>query len=151
MMRLALFAASMAVSMSAGATAAVLDVRPPHVDMLELANAVPDSSVCETTEFKIYFEQGQTRLTEAAERMLDTIGHQVKGCAIHAIRLEAASREVSTTDGQKLAGERGASILKALAARGVNTDQIVVVASGLPNEPASVEPQHLTVGIAASK
>ena len=150
-MRLALFAAAMAVSVSAGATAGALDLRPPHVDMLELTGAVPNSPVCETAEFKIYFEQGQARLTEAAERTLDVVGHQVKGCAINAIRLEAPTSDVSTREGQKIAGERGAMILKALAARGVNAEQVVVVASGLPNEPASASPQHLTVGIAASR
>ena len=148
-MRLALFAAAMAASVSIGSAAAVVDVRPPHLD-ITARGAPTDEAICHSISFNVYFEQGGSRLSDPAERTLDLISHHMHGCAVGAIALTASADDVASADGRRIAGLRGAAVIKALGVRGVSPQTLVIAQEGAPNQPASAAPQHLTVSIEAS-
>jgi hypothetical protein len=145
-MRWVLFATAMAASVTAGAGAAVLDIRPAHTSA-----SADASSICEPITFNLYFERDQARLSEPAERMLDMVGGNVRGCTIETVSIDTPASDVASSEGRRVAGLRGAAVLKALNARGVAATSIVVTQSGSPNEPASVAPPHIAVAIEASK
>lgn len=147
-MRWALFATAMAASITAGAGAAALDLRPPHIDVTMSQH---DQQICEPIKFNVYFEQGQTRLSEPAERMLDMVGSHVRGCTVASVGIDTPAADVASADGRHIAGLRGAVLVKALHARGVNAQAFVISQSGSPNEPASAAPPHVSVAIDAAK
>jgi hypothetical protein len=147
-MRWAFLATAMAVSATAGAGAAVLDVRSPHITKV---NTTSDQQVCEPANFNIYFERDKARLTEPAEQMFDMIGSHVRGCSIDSLALDTPAADVASPAGRRIAGLRGAAIVKALRARGITAAALVVSQSGSANEPASITPPHLSVGLGVSK
>jgi outer membrane protein OmpA-like peptidoglycan-associated protein len=94
---------------------------------------------CEPLRFTVYFQHDQAELTGAAKTTLDFAGHAVNGCAIDALTIQADADTVSTPEGRKLSGLRGAALLRELNARGVAPGAIVISAAET-QEPASAEP-----------
>jgi hypothetical protein len=96
-------------------------------------------ATCEPLRFSVYFQHDQAELTGAAKTTLDFAGHAVDGCTIEALTIQADSDTVSTPEGRKLAGLRGAALLRELNIRGVAPTAIVIGAAET-GEPASAEP-----------
>jgi outer membrane protein OmpA-like peptidoglycan-associated protein len=159
-MRWAFLSAAMAVSFTAGGAAAFVGqgerITPVSSDLtqpavLHQAASSPEAAapLCAPVNFNVYFEQSEAKLTGAAERTLDVVGQQIRGCDVAAISIAAATNTISTDEGRELQGARGAAVLAALEARGITAEQVLVQAVGSPNEPASATPEHITVGLEA--
>lgn len=112
-------------------------------DLVRLLQPTPayagTDSTCEPLRFSVYFQHDQAELTGAAKTTLDFAGHAMDGCAIEALTIQADSDAVSTPEGRKLAGLRGAALLRELNTRGVAASAIVIGAVET-GEPASAEP-----------
>jgi hypothetical protein len=106
--------------------------------------------MCEPTDFKIYFERGDARITKPAERTLDVVTSHMRGCDIISVKLQAETATIANEKDRRIAGERGARILSALRDRGISSDTVLVTAQGSPLEPASAAPDHLTVVVHAA-
>ena len=102
------------------------------------AYAAPEAT-CEPLRFSVYFQHDQAELTGAAKTTLDFAGHAVDGCMIDALTIQADADAVSTPEGRKLAGLRGAALLRELNTRGVAPGAVVISAAET-GEPASAEP-----------
>jgi outer membrane protein OmpA-like peptidoglycan-associated protein len=114
---------------------------PELVRLLQPAPAYAgtETATCEPLRFSVYFQHDQAELTGAAKTTLDFAGHAVNGCAIEALTIQADADTVSTPEGRKLSGLRGAALLRELNARGVAPGAIVISAAET-GEPASAEP-----------
>jgi outer membrane protein OmpA-like peptidoglycan-associated protein len=155
-MRWALLTAAMAASFTAGGAAAFVNAvepQPSYPDFMVVEERVstPQAAapMCEPVSFNVYFERSDAKLTGAAERTLDLVGQQIKGCDIAAISIAAATNTISTDAGRELQGARGATVLAALEARGISAEQVLIKAVGSPNEPASASPEHITIALEA--
>lgn len=113
---------------------------PELVRLLQPAPAYAGTdATCEPLRFSVYFQQDQAELTGAAKTTLDFAGHAVSGCTIEALTIQSESDAVSTPEGRKLAGLRGAALLRELNSRGV-APSAVVISAVETGEPASAEP-----------
>lgn len=112
-------------------------------EMVRLLQPTPayagTEATCEPLRFSVYFQHDQAELTGAAKTTLDFAGHAVNGCTIDALTIQADADTISTPEGRKLSGLRGATLLRELNARGVAPGAVVISAAET-GEPASAEP-----------
>lgn len=84
---------------------------------------------CTPLTFSIYFSPHDTDVSSTGKSALDLASGAVRGCNIAAVAIEADNDTVSTPEGRRLSGLRGAALLKELGARGVAPEQVVIAAS----------------------
>jgi hypothetical protein len=104
---------------------------------------------CTPMAVNIYFSRDDVGLSSAAQSTLDIVSERMRGCAIAAVAIESASDSVSTAQGRRVAGLRGAALLKGLSTRGVTPGSIVIAetASEEPASAAPTTPDHVRVSI----
>ena len=138
----------------AGALAAILACAPaiaaPPAEDAALVRPQAEQ-LCHTAQFNIYFERGQTALSEAAAATLDSIGRRLSGCVVNSINLEADAADLGAPGGTHTAGARGAAVLGGLSARGVNSALVIVTAAATSEETAAATPPRLSVTIDAAQ
>jgi hypothetical protein len=103
--------------------------------------------VCAPVAVNIYFERGQARLSTAALSTLDAMSERVRGCAIHAVAIENQPVTVATEEGRRLAGLRGAGVLKMLSTRGLAPETILIAESALDEPAGAATPDHVRISI----
>ncbi len=104
---------------------------------------------CAPVAVNIYFSRDDAGLSSAAQSTLDILSERMRGCAIAAVSIESASDTVTSAQGRRIAGLRGAALLKGLSARGVAPGS-VVIAESESEEPASAAPttpDHVRISI----
>lgn len=103
--------------------------------------------VCMPVAVNLYFERGQTGLSGAAQSTLNAMGERVRGCAIASVAIENPPSTVASEEGRRIAGLRGAGVLRSLSERGLAPEAIVIAESD-NDEPAGVAtPDHVRVSI----
>lgn len=119
-------------------------------DMLAPMRATPvRAGECTPMAVNIYFSRDDAGLSSAAQSTLDVVSERMRGCAISAVAIESVSDTVATAQGRRVAGLRGAALLKGLSTRGV-TPGSIVIAESTSDEPASAAPttpDHVRISI----
>jgi hypothetical protein len=119
-------------------------------DFLAPMRATPARATdCAPIAVNIYFSRDETGLSSAAQYTLDIVSERIRGCAIASLAIESASDSVATEQGRRVAGLRGAALLKGLSTRGVTPGSIVIAetASEEPASAAPTTPDHVRVSI----
>ena len=68
-------------------------------------------------------------MSSTTKSALDIASSAVRGCTIAAVAIEADQDSVSTPEGRRVSGLRGAALLKELGVRGVAPQSVVIAAS----------------------
>jgi outer membrane protein OmpA-like peptidoglycan-associated protein len=119
-------------------------------DVLSLLTPSPAAAEvtpkCVPLSFSVYFANNDADVSATTKSALDIAGSAVRGCAIAAVAIQADAETVSTPEGRRLSGLRGAELLKQLSARGVAPDQVVIAASDAPaSAMTSVQEVRLSI------
>jgi outer membrane protein OmpA-like peptidoglycan-associated protein len=143
-MRAALFAFAAGLAAMPAVKAA-----PDALRLLEPSPAAAAvTAKCTPLSFSVYFGRNDADVSATGKTALDLASSAVRGCAIAAVAIEADQDTVSTPEGRRLSGLRGAALLKELGARGVAAESVVIAASenGAPaSANASVEEVRLSI------
>jgi hypothetical protein len=103
--------------------------------------------ICAPVAVNIYFERGQAHLSAAAASTLDAMSERVRGCAIDSVAIENQPATVASEEGRRIAGLRGAGVLKMLSTRGLAPESIVIAESTTDEPAGAATPDHVRIFI----
>lgn len=101
-----------------------------------VGNSGPDTlvatpSACMAKRFDIYFQEDQTRLTDAARTAIGLTATQLQGCHIQSVKVLGLASATGTTDNNLVLSERRAvAVAEALAAHGWPAPAFELAAAG---------------------
>lgn len=110
--------------------------------MAPMAAAMP---ICSPVTVSIYFEHGSSGLSTAAQSTLSVMSERVRGCAIASVAIENQPATVASEEGRRLAGLRGAGVLRSLSARGLAPAAIVITESDSQEPAGAVTPDNVRI------
>ncbi len=103
--------------------------------------------ICASVAVNIYFERGQSGLSSAAESTLGAMSDRVRGCASDSVAIENEPATVASEEGRRIAGLRGAALLKTLSSRGLAPESIVIAKSDNDEPAGAATPDHVRVSV----
>ncbi len=134
-----------AAAMTASAATAFADVPPPPPTEVYTA---PAAQVCNPTTLQVYFRNGETSLTKAARRAINSAAERLEGCAIADVSLTAL-----TSDGRSmpetfdLAANRLATVSTVLEDKGLSAENVSKSIDTDIEEPAVNRPMTRRVQV----
>jgi outer membrane protein OmpA-like peptidoglycan-associated protein len=119
-------AAALAIGAMGGATLAVAQNAPALMaPPATAAKQVSEGAPCETTAFRIYFEEDSAALNHEARDTIDSAARTVAGCAGVEFNIAADTDMIAQGAGRRLAAQRSVAVLSALRQKGVTGDVYV--------------------------
>lgn len=95
-------------------------------------DAVAEAVVeCDAKSFTVYFEEGETSLSEEAGTMLDTVATSFARCDLYRMEIEGHADANGPADlNQKVSEARAKTVMEALNDRNIDADRVRVIAFG---------------------
>lgn len=99
---------------------------------------VAQAPVCEAEAFTVYFEDGETTLSEEAGILLDTVAKSFARCDVYKMEIEGHADASGAAETNQLISEaRATAVREALHTRGVDAERVRIVAFGEHNATTS--------------
>lgn len=93
--------------------------------------AKTEAPTCEAEAFTVYFEEGETTLSEEAGILLDTVAASFARCDLYKMEIEGHADASGAADtNQAISEARAKAVQDALDARGVDAERVRVIAFG---------------------
>lgn len=103
--------------------------------------------VCAPVAVNLYFQQGETALDGSGQSVLDAVSQRVRGCTIASVAIESQPAAVASAEGRRVAGLRGATVLRTLSNHGVAPAAILITQSETAEPAGAVTPDRVRISV----